>query len=81
MPGCQELKIFSGRSHPALAEEVGHILGVSPGKATVSSFADGETQIQVGREGGREGRREGGKGVVSGMSGICWGVNFLLLGF
>jgi len=28
---------------------------VAPGKATVSSFADGETQIQVraGREGGR----------------------------
>ncbi|GAB5035998.1 ribose-phosphate pyrophosphokinase [Nannochloropsis oceanica] len=45
--GCQELKIFSGRSHPGLAKEVGDILGVAPGKATVTSFADGETQIQV----------------------------------
>jgi len=59
--GCQELKIFSGRSHPALAEEVGDILGVAPGKATVSSFADGETQIQV--RGGREGGREEGEMV------------------
>lgn len=45
--GCKELKIFSGRGHQSLATEVGAELGVLPGNITVSSFADGETQVQV----------------------------------
>jgi hypothetical protein len=27
VPGCHELKVFSGRSHPKLAAEIGDILG------------------------------------------------------
>lgn len=45
--GCKELKLFTGRGNAALAAEVGAELGVQPGKCIVSSFADGETQVQV----------------------------------
>jgi ribose-phosphate pyrophosphokinase len=42
-----ELKVFSGRSHPALAEEICTQLGVGPGHVTLYSFSDGETYVQI----------------------------------
>lgn len=45
--GCHELKIFSGRSHPALAAEVAGLLGTEVARADVECFLDGETRIQV----------------------------------
>jgi len=42
-----ELKVFSGRSHPALAEEICAQLGVGPGHVTLYSFSDGETYVQI----------------------------------
>jgi ribose-phosphate pyrophosphokinase len=47
LPGCFELKIFSGTASKALAEEVAALLGVEVGQAIVSQFADGETNIQI----------------------------------
>lgn len=45
--GCKELKIFAGRGHPSLAAEVAAVLGSKPGEAIISTFADGESQVQV----------------------------------
>lgn len=42
-----ELKVFSGRSHPALAEEICTQLGAEPGHVTLYSFSDGETYVQI----------------------------------
>lgn len=41
------LKIFSGRSHPALTNEICAHLGVAPGHITLYSFSDGETYVQI----------------------------------
>lgn len=41
------LKVFSGRSHPALADEMCARLGVEPGHITLYSFADGENYVQI----------------------------------
>ncbi len=42
-----ELKIFSGSSNRALAEEVARNLGVTVGDATLSTFSDGEIMIRI----------------------------------
>jgi ribose-phosphate pyrophosphokinase len=42
-----ELKIFSGRAHPTLTEEICAQLGVSHGSVTLYSFSDGETYVQI----------------------------------
>lgn len=42
-----ELKIFSGRAHPALAEEICEYLNVAPGKVTAYNFSDGEIFCQI----------------------------------
>ncbi|HEY3056256.1 MAG TPA: ribose-phosphate pyrophosphokinase [Thermoanaerobaculia bacterium] len=42
-----ELKVFSGRSHPALAQEICTRLGEEPGHVTLYSFSDGESYVQV----------------------------------
>ena len=42
-----ELKVFSGRSHPGLAEEICSRLGVTPGHVTLYSFSDGENYVQI----------------------------------
>lgn len=42
-----ELKIFGGRSHPALVEEICAYLNVPPGKVTAYNFSDGETFCQI----------------------------------
>ncbi|MGZ5474524.1 MAG: ribose-phosphate diphosphokinase [Thermoanaerobaculia bacterium] len=41
------LKIFSGRAHPGLTQEICARLGVEPGHMTLYSFADGENYVQI----------------------------------
>ena len=41
------LKIFTGRSHPALAEEICAQVQVEPGRASLYSFSDGENYVQI----------------------------------
>jgi ribose-phosphate pyrophosphokinase len=41
------LKIFTGNSHPQLARKVAEAAGVELGYSQVSSFADGEIQIEI----------------------------------
>ncbi|HEY0141798.1 MAG TPA: ribose-phosphate pyrophosphokinase [Thermoanaerobaculia bacterium] len=43
----RELKVFSGRSHPSLAEEICTHLGATPGHVTLYSFSDGENYVQI----------------------------------
>ncbi|HYU32509.1 MAG TPA: ribose-phosphate pyrophosphokinase [Thermoanaerobaculia bacterium] len=45
MPG--ELKIFGGRAHPALAQEICESLNLAAGKVTAYNFSDGEIFCQV----------------------------------
>jgi len=42
-----ELKIFGGRAHPALTEEICAYLNVPAGKVTTYNFSDGETFCQI----------------------------------
>jgi ribose-phosphate pyrophosphokinase len=41
------LKVFTGNANPALAQEICKYLKVSPGKAEVGHFSDGELQIRI----------------------------------
>jgi ribose-phosphate pyrophosphokinase len=43
----RHLKIFSGRSHPALTNEICEHMGVEPGHITLYSFSDGEHYVQI----------------------------------
>ncbi len=42
-----ELKIFSGRAHPALAQEICEYLGIGLGELTLYNFSDGENYCQI----------------------------------
>lgn len=42
-----DFKVFTGNSHPALAEEIAKIMGKPLGKATVSTFSDGEISVNL----------------------------------
>ncbi len=42
------MKLFGGTSNPTLTFEVCEYLGISPGKITVKTFSDGETQVEIG---------------------------------
>lgn len=42
-----EFKIFTGNSHPKLAEDIAKIMGKPLGKATVSTFSDGEISANL----------------------------------
>jgi ribose-phosphate pyrophosphokinase len=42
-----ELKIFSGRAHPALAQEICAYLGIPLGNLTLYNFSDGEDYCQI----------------------------------
>ncbi len=42
-----DFKIFTGNSHPELAEEIARIMGKPLGKATVSTFSDGEISANL----------------------------------
>ncbi len=41
------LKIFSGRSHPVLTQEICALVGIEPGRVSLYSFADGENYVQI----------------------------------
>ncbi|MBE6048721.1 MAG: ribose-phosphate diphosphokinase [Clostridium sp.] len=41
------IKIFTGNSHPELAREIAEILGLPVGKAKVSTFSDGEISVDI----------------------------------
>ena len=43
----KNIKIFSGNSHPALAMQIASALGLSIGKAAISTFADGEISVSI----------------------------------
>ncbi len=42
-----ELKVFGGRAHPELTEEICSYLNVPAGNATLFNFSDGETFVQI----------------------------------
>jgi ribose-phosphate pyrophosphokinase len=44
----KRLMLFSGRSHPDLAQRIGERLGVELGEVTIGSFANGETYCRFG---------------------------------
>jgi ribose-phosphate pyrophosphokinase len=41
------LKIFTGRSHPSLAQEICSLVGIEQGRVSLYSFADGENYVQI----------------------------------
>lgn len=41
------VRIFSGRSHPALTEAICERLGTTPAKCELGEFANGETSVQI----------------------------------
>ncbi|MFN8945650.1 MAG: ribose-phosphate pyrophosphokinase [Pseudobdellovibrionaceae bacterium] len=41
------MKIFSGNSNPALASKIAEITGIPLGSSEVTSFADGEIQVEI----------------------------------
>jgi ribose-phosphate pyrophosphokinase len=43
----RELRIFSGSAHPELVGKIAGFLGVPPGRAHLSRFADGEVWFQI----------------------------------
>ncbi|MBW2651431.1 MAG: ribose-phosphate pyrophosphokinase [Deltaproteobacteria bacterium] len=43
----ERMRIFSGNSNRVLAEAICRKLGISPGKANVSTFSDGETRVEI----------------------------------
>jgi len=45
----RNLLVFSGNAHKALADSICRELGVRPGKALVSTFSDGEVQVEIER--------------------------------
>ncbi len=42
-----DYKVFTGNSHPALAEEIASIMGKPLGKAAVNKFSDGEISVSL----------------------------------
>ena len=42
-----DIKLFSGRSNPALAQEIADYLGTTVGPMVIKNFADGEIYVQV----------------------------------
>ena len=42
-----ELKIFGGRAHPALVQEICDYLNLEAGKVAAFNFSDGETFCQI----------------------------------
>ena len=41
-----QLKIFSGRSNPALSKDIANYLGKDLGNLTIKTFSDGELWLQ-----------------------------------
>jgi len=42
-----DVKIFAGNSNPPLAREISDYLAVPLGKATVETFSDGESKVEI----------------------------------
>ncbi len=42
-----ELKLFSGRAHPALSRQIADYLGMKLGQATIENFPDGEILVRL----------------------------------
>jgi ribose-phosphate pyrophosphokinase len=42
-----ELKIFGGRAHPSLVQEICDVLNIEPGRSSSFNFSDGETFCQI----------------------------------
>lgn len=42
-----DIKLFAGRAHKQLAEEIASYLGTSVGPMIIKNFADGEIYVQV----------------------------------
>ena len=47
MTEVDNLMVFSGNSHPALAKNIVDQLNIPLGKALVSRFSDGEIQVEI----------------------------------
>ena len=47
MKPTHDIKLFSGRANPKLAEEIAEYLGTTVGPMVIKNFADGETYVQV----------------------------------
>ncbi len=45
--GMDQIKVFSGNAHPALAQEICRVLGIPMGKTECRRFADGEAYCQI----------------------------------
>jgi len=45
-----ELKVFSGRAHPALSGQIADYLGVRLGQATIENFPDGEVLVRLNED-------------------------------
>jgi ribose-phosphate pyrophosphokinase len=43
----RQTQIFSGTSHPELVESICNWLGLTPGKAELGKFSNGETSVQM----------------------------------
>ncbi len=43
----ERVRLFSGTSHPTLAKEISDYLGIPLGRATVSTFSDGEIFVKI----------------------------------
>lgn len=43
----EKIRVFSGNANKELAEKICDVLGVSLGKANVSTFSDGETRVEI----------------------------------
>ncbi|MGL4796880.1 MAG: ribose-phosphate diphosphokinase, partial [Paraclostridium sp.] len=43
----KNIKIFTGNSHPELAQEIAEILGIPVGAAKVGTFSDGEISVDI----------------------------------
>lgn len=43
----KNIKIFTGNSHPELAQRIAKILGLPLGKSTVGTFSDGEISVDI----------------------------------
>ena len=50
----RQAQIFSGSSHPALAESICDWLGQTPGQADLAKFSNGETSVQIRESNRRE---------------------------
>ena len=47
MTAMNDLKIFSGRAHPALARDIADYLGLDLGKLDINNFPDGEVSAKI----------------------------------